>query len=177
MRAQAVGLAVLAGLVCGASPPDAAQPQSDLVVHEWGTFLSMSGSDGVALDGMYHEEHALPGFVHARSRDQLHLRSVVLKGETPVIYFYTERAQKARVEVKFPRGLWTQWYPQAQIVGPQFSQAGSPVTLRDGRIRWCAEIVPAAAGVTAPELPRAASDALWNFSRDVDAAYVRTTDG
>src|SRR5439155_14093472 len=34
-------------------------PPADLVVHEWGTFLSMSGSDGVALDGMYHEEHAL----------------------------------------------------------------------------------------------------------------------
>src|SRR5262245_37521582 len=60
-----------------------------LVVHEWGTFLAMNGSDGISLDGMYHEEHALPSFVHARSTDQLHLPMSRLKGETPVIYFYT----------------------------------------------------------------------------------------
>src|SRR5436853_6601043 len=96
-----------------------------LTVHEWGTFLTMSGSDGVTLDGMYHEEHALPAFVHARSRDQLRLPSTIVKGETPVIYFYTDRRQKVRVDVRFPRGVWTQWYPQAQVVGPQFSQASS----------------------------------------------------
>ena len=54
-----------AGLI-GAVPSDS----SGLIVHEWGTFLAMNGSDGVSLDGMYHEEHALPSFVHARSRDQ-----------------------------------------------------------------------------------------------------------
>ena len=42
--------------------------QNDLVVHEWGTFLAMSGSDGTTLDGMYHDEHALPDFVHAQPR-------------------------------------------------------------------------------------------------------------
>ncbi len=79
-------LAVFAG---GAALASAAAMQvqaqsSDLVVHEWGTFLAMQGSDGVTLDGMYHEEHALPDFVHARSRDQLRLPSMILKGETPV---------------------------------------------------------------------------------------------
>src|ERR1044071_3071238 len=82
-------------------------PPNDLVVHEWGTFLSMSGSDGVALDGMYHEEHALPAFVHSRTRDQLHLHSASLKGETPVIYFYTDHEQKVGVTVHFPKGVWT----------------------------------------------------------------------
>jgi FG-GAP-like repeat len=179
MRWLKVGFGLLVVVTAaGIAAQSIKPPPADLVVHEWGTFLSMSGSDGIALDGMYHEEHALPGFVHARSRDQLHVRSVVLKGETPVIYFYTDRAQKARVEVKFPKGLWTQWYPQAQIVGPQFSQAKSPVGLRDGRIRWCAEIVPATSSAPSPALPlpQTASDALWNYSRDVDAAFVRTTD-
>src|ERR1041384_1206221 len=105
-----LGLVLLmAGAVIAAAPQP---PARDLVVHEWGTFLSMQGSDGVTLDGMYHEEHALPGFVHGLSRDQLHLPSAILKGETPVIYFYTKRAQKVRVEVRFPQGTWTQWYPQ-----------------------------------------------------------------
>src|SRR5436853_5518526 len=88
-----------------------------LTVHEWGTFLAMNGSDGVTLDGMYHEEHALPSFVHARSREQLRLHSGNLKGETPVIYFYTKTRQRVGVTVKFPSGLWTQWYPQVQMVG------------------------------------------------------------
>ena len=91
---------------------------SDLIVHEWGTFLGMSGSDGASLDGMYHEEHALPAFVHSRSRDQLRLPFALLKGETPVIYFYTKERQQVRVGVGFPRGIWTQWYPQASLVNP-----------------------------------------------------------
>jgi hypothetical protein len=145
-----------------------------LVVHEWGTFLAMSGSDGVSLDGMYHEEHALPGFVHARSRDQLRLPSVILKGETPVIYFYTDRPQRVRVDVRFPRGAWTQWYPQAQVVGPPLSQGASPLEPRDGRIVWCADVLPP--GDKNLKLPATAGDALWNFARQVDAAYVRTED-
>src|SRR5436190_2913936 len=100
--------------------------RGELVVHEWGTFLAMEGSDGVTLDGMYHEEHALPGFVHARSKDELRVPSVSVKGETPVIYFYTDRPQDVTVRVKFPRGLWTQWYPQAEFNGPSTAGAGSP---------------------------------------------------
>ena len=64
-----VGMAVLAGvgrwrgisrdsLASAVSVEDQAKPDPDLVIHEWGTFLGMSGSDGSALDGMYHEEHA-----------------------------------------------------------------------------------------------------------------------
>src|SRR4051794_23789806 len=175
MRAQAVGLAVLAGLLCGGSPPGEAKPQSDLVVHEWGTFLAMSGSDGVSLDGMYHEEHALPGFVHARSRDQLRWRSIFTKGETPVIYFYTGKVQNASVEVKFPKGVWTQWYPQAAFVLPRLASLPVPATAtpRDGRIVWNVQITPAPAKDLNPQPPSASADALWNFAREVDAAFVK----
>src|SRR5262245_44239645 len=147
-----------------------------LVVHEWGTFLAMQGSDGMTLDGMYHEEHALPAFVHARSRDQLRLQSAIVKGETPVIYFYTSRPQKVRVSVRFPRGVWTQWYPQATIAGPQFSQTGSALQPVNGRLVWCADVLPAGPARRPPPLPATSTDALWNFARDVDAAYVKGTD-
>src|SRR4051794_31707210 len=177
MRAQAVGLAVLAGLLCGGSPPGEAKPQSDLVVHEWGTFLAMSGSDGVSLDGMYHEEHSLPGFVHARPRDQLRWRSIFSKGETPVIYFYTGTKQNASVEVTFPKGIWTQWYPQAAFVMPRLASLPVPATEppRDGRIVWYVQIQPAPEKDLSPPPPTSA-DALWNFARDVDAALVSTPD-
>src|SRR4051812_35908683 len=101
-----LGIAVLAGAGSASGIARAgggeAQPAPDLVIHEWGTFLSMSSADGSVLDGMYHEEHALPPFVHARSRDQLRLPSMLLKGETPVIYFYTQRPQSVRLGVGFP---------------------------------------------------------------------------
>ncbi len=162
---------------------------SDLVVHEWGTFLGMSSADGTALDGMYHEEHALPAFVHARTRDHLKLPRMLLKGETPVIYFYTKEPQKVRVGVRFPQGIWTQWYPQAAVVLPslatQVEQSGER---KGGRICWYAEVIPRSAlppGVVdrngaVPNsnsiLPKTSSDALWNHAREVDAAFVKTVD-
>src|SRR5262245_1734385 len=67
-------------VIAGAPTVPASASSGRLVVHEWGTFLAMNGSDGATLDGMYHEEHALPGFVHARSRNELSLRTSNLKG-------------------------------------------------------------------------------------------------
>ena len=147
---------------------------SRLVVHEWGTFLAMNGSDGVTLDGMYHEEHALPAFVHARSRDELRLRTSNLKGETPVVYFYADRATRVQVQVGFPVGMWTQWYPQADFVGPSLVQSGSLPHARNGRIGWTVDVVPPA--LANPALPASLSGALWNFARNVDAAYVVAAD-
>ena len=143
---------------------------SGLVVHEWGTFLAMNGSDGVSLDGMYHEEHSLPSFVHARSRDQLRLPMSRLKGETPVVYFYTRQPQRVQVEVGFPTGLWTQWYPQAAAVAPGIVQAGSPPRTRDGRISWDVTVRPP--DLKSGEPPATSAGALWNHARDVDAANV-----
>jgi|SoiMethySBSTD1v2_1073268.scaffolds.fasta_scaffold00503_50 hypothetical protein len=161
-------LSLVAAAFMAASPSDPA----GLIVHEWGTFLAMNGSDGVSLDGMYHEEHALPAFVHARSRDQLRLPMSRLKTETPVVYFYTRQPSRVQVEVDFPTGLWTQWYPQATTVAPGIVQAGSPPQTRNGRISWDVAVSPEASDAARP--PAAAADALWNYSRNVDAAYVST---
>lgn len=165
-------------LLVAAAAFGTAQSDSDdgLVVHEWGTFLAMNGADGVTLDGMYHEEHALPPFVHARSKDQLRMPTVSLKGETPVIYFYTNRRQQVTVRVKFPDGVWTQWYPQASLVKPSVTQTGSPLEAKNGFIAWRAEILPGDTAKSAPAPPTTQTDALWNYARDVDAALVRTID-
>ena len=47
----AAGLVVLAAGTLALADAE----RRGLVVHEWGTFLAMAGSDGVTLDGMYHE--------------------------------------------------------------------------------------------------------------------------
>ena len=73
----------------------------------------MSGSDGVTLDGMYHEEHALPG---VRPRPQPRPAPPAVdrpQGRDAGHLLLHGRPQKVRVEVRFPRGVWTQWYPQA----------------------------------------------------------------
>jgi hypothetical protein len=180
------GLTMLAGagaaMMSAGSPPVSATQgkldRSELIVHEWGTFLGMSGSDGLSLDGMYHEEHALPAFVHSRSRDQLRLPAVDLKGETPVIYFYSKVRQQVRVRVDFPRGVWTQWYPQVSGVNPPLIRdAEAPDHPRGGRIYWQAEVIPLSVAGREVKMPATSSDALWNHAREVDAAYVKTIDG
>ena len=169
MRKLSVAACVVS-LTASALSLRASPPPDGLVVHEWGTFLAMNGSDGVTLDGMYHEEHALPGFVHARSRDELRLPTSNMKGETPVIYFYSSTPRTAQIEVSFPRGVWTQWYPQADYVGPSLVQTGSLLQPRNGRISWTVDIVPPTQ--THGTLPLAPRDALWNYTREVDAAFV-----
>src|SRR2546425_9711650 len=93
-----------------------------LTVHEWGTFVSMEGSDGLALEGLHHDEADLPAFVHSRGKDQLHLHATRSKMETPVIYFYTPVRQQAHVRVDFPEGILTQWFPQVDLAAPRLLQ-------------------------------------------------------
>jgi hypothetical protein len=173
MLIAVVALAITVAAVGAAKDVTPPRATSDLVVHEWGTFLVMQGADGVTLDGMYHEEHELPGFVHAQPEASLRQPDAIVKGETPVIYFYTNRRQRVRVEVGFPSGLWTQWYPQASQVGPRYASLAGNVRPANGRIVWQAEVVPASQKRHAV-LPASNRDALWNHARHVDAAYVRT---
>src|SRR5436309_9966787 len=87
-------------------------PEDDLIVHEWGTFTSMQGSDAVTLEGLHHEEEALPAFVYARSRMRLTgvkgisvpILHVTEKMETPVTYFYSEKGLRVRARVVFNHG-------------------------------------------------------------------------
>lgn len=110
---------------------------SKLVVHEWGTFTSVFGSDGAMLTGLEVDEEELPYFVYSldasRGMPQFGfepahgnpvprflfakglerpLRNVTVKMETPVIYFYSEEEVDARVSVGFKGGSIGQWYPK-----------------------------------------------------------------
>lgn len=41
---------------------------SELIAHEWGTFTSVVNKDGKMIQGLHHEEEALPSFVYDLSR-------------------------------------------------------------------------------------------------------------
>jgi hypothetical protein len=114
------------------SPPD-------FTAHEWGTFTSVAGNDGRAVEWTpYDGSTELPSFVD-------HLGEGNLKGglrgrirmETPVLYFYTPQAIRVSVKVRFSQGLLTEWYPSASQVEP------APLVDRrffdthmDGSIAW-----------------------------------------
>src|SRR5829696_2529580 len=80
---------------------DTAGPVEDrLVVHEWGTFTSIAGKDGVALDWRpLNGPSDLPKFVHTLQGGSRGLRHRVagkesitarVRMETPVLYFYSD---------------------------------------------------------------------------------------
>jgi hypothetical protein len=106
--------AIAAVLAWQLSVPNASAKDPDsFVVHEWGTFSTFSGSDGKALK-FYPNDTDLPAFVYNRHRNTKGgLTDAMVSLETPVLYFYTERDRTVSVRVDFPKGLMTDWYPEA----------------------------------------------------------------
>jgi hypothetical protein len=100
------------------------------IAHEWGTFTSVQGPDGVLQEWKPLESSRLPGFVYDWTKPGLGRRPTGLlayskvelqtlqRMETPVIYFYAEKPQRVDVSVRFPKGLITEWYPQSAQIGP-----------------------------------------------------------
>ena len=115
----AVGL-VIAPVFCLLHADAKQLPETDLTVHEWGTFTSIAGPDGTSMDWLpLTGSTDLPSFVE-------HFREVAFKGglrgtvrmETPVLYFYSPRETTVSVNVSFAKGLITEWYPRANAVNP-----------------------------------------------------------
>ena len=98
-------------------------PESGYFAHEWGTFTTLSRSDGRLLAGLSKEEEALPKFVYSHSHRSFKplnglalakgvsapVRNVTVKLETPVIYFYGKKEQNVDVRVDFKGGSISQF--------------------------------------------------------------------
>jgi hypothetical protein len=114
----------------------------DLTAHEWGTFTSVAGRDGLAMKWSTLRGTAdLPSFVEHLSGAQFKagLRGRV-RMETPVLYFYSPRETTVSVKVKFSKGVITEWYPRASHVEPDPAKFIVPDALfrsrRSGSIEW-----------------------------------------
>jgi hypothetical protein len=149
---------------------------STLVVHEWGTFTSKAGPDGQAvLWKPFARPSDLPGFVtvlnpaSVKSGRNLTLPTLAatIRMETPVLYFYTDRAQTVDVDVRFPHGLISEWYPQAAVGG--FAR-GAELSAMEGGIRWSkVQVEP---GVEA-RVPVEEGYSHYYAARETDASPVR----
>jgi hypothetical protein len=165
-------------VACGATPPapGAGAPQG-LVVHEWGTFTSVQASDGRDLEGLLHEDEPPPPFVHrralalpgaGRTAAEILAANVTQRMETPVVYFHSDRPLDVEVDIDFPHGLVTEWYPNATAFLPALAPAPAPpLAPLGGRMSWRVSLVP---GLT--DLPPA-RDYVWVPAREVVATPLR----
>ena len=133
--------------------------QPTYVVHEWGTFTTITRGDGKDL--LWHPLVAaseLPGFVtDIRGKSKVDLRATV-RMETPVLYFYANAPMSIDAAVQFRGGTMTEWYPQAHN-----SRRGS-------MLRWPrVQVTPLARGAKLPPFPREKSDNHYYDARAVDA--------
>jgi hypothetical protein len=117
----------------GHRPPATPDPDP-LIVHEWGTFLSVQGSDGVTLGGMVDSDEVLPSFVEERGIASWQRAQLFSKMETPVTYFYTKRPRDVQVRVDMPKGILTHWFPNVCLYGPKPTAAAAAV---GGFLDWC----------------------------------------
>ncbi len=101
--------------IIATAPAKSDQPQV-LTAHEWGTFTSIAGKNGQAVEWLpYGGPSDLPCFVDRFNIQNLKINlSATVRMETPVIYFYSPRATTLSVRVHFRQGLLTEWFPRAQ---------------------------------------------------------------
>lgn len=178
---SAVSLLIAANLRTSAS--------NSLVVHEWGTFTSVAGQDGSAVEwDVLGGKDDLPHFVNDRGyRGFKSTLSGTVRMETPVLYFYSPSALHAHVRVAFPKGLITEWYPKAAYQVDQTNSVdgsmhrlptslnGIDMSLRSltGGIEWTDVSVEPG---TSPDLPREDKPSRYYAARSTDATPVAVDD-
>jgi hypothetical protein len=167
----------------------AAAPDTGFSAHEWGTFTSVEGSDGISLEGLQHEEEGLPAFVYSRSkvracplRDrgykglEVDVAHVTRKMETPVIYFHSKTPQRVRVRVCFQKGLLSQWFPVTDLLGPPEKSASSgPLdvsTVDKSFLEWEVDVLSPGDGLD--QLPTVDKGSPWAWQRSPASNLVRT---
>jgi hypothetical protein len=90
----------------------------DMKVHEWGTFTSIAGEEGLPLVWQpYGGPTDLPCFVNRSFVVSKGGLTGTVRMETPVLYFYGTREATASVKVNFPKGVITEWYPRRSDSG------------------------------------------------------------
>jgi hypothetical protein len=166
--------AIIGARDSGTPGPHRSSP--DLTVHEWGTFTSVAGPSGQAVEWTpFSGPSDLPCFVTLLNPTSLKVGpkgylptlKATVRMETPVLYFYAGREQAVNVKVRFPHGLITEWYPQANI--PPFP-FGTPLARMTGGVAWNdVRVAPLLRG----NFPVEAGKSHYYAARETDASPVQ----
>lgn len=158
-----------------------------LTVHEWGTFTSVAGEDGSAVDwDTLGCKDDLPKFVNDFGYRGFKWRlQGTVRMETPVMYFYSPREIEAHVKVAFPQGLITEWYPRAQYeiyqnsggslsrLPPNLNGIDTSMRRLTGFIEWKDIKVQPDSG---PALPLESEPSRYYAARATDSAPIAVGD-
>ena len=107
-------IAAAAVAIAAAQAPPPARPAAPLTVHEWGTFTSIAGEDGRAVEWRPQAGPERPALLRRAGRFNVKgTMSGTVRMETPVLYFYAPRELTVNVTVRFRQGAVTEWFPQA----------------------------------------------------------------
>jgi hypothetical protein len=137
-------------------------PGDALVAHEWGTFTSVADQNGYAASWLpLSGPSDLPCFVYRLDGRNVKASFGRVRMETPVLYFYAPRLTTLSVNVGFPSGMITEWYPQGQVTA-----SGNAM----GAIKW--ESVQVRPG-DHPELPVESAPSHYYAARETDSAAIR----
>jgi hypothetical protein len=168
--------------------PSPSYALTNYFVHEWGTFTSVQGSDGQLLPWHPLESSELPKFVFSTANSGSNISPLVLskvnmitlqRMETPVIYFYAAQPMNVDVSVTFPKGIITEWYPQATQIGPFVSantNFPAATILGESRAIWRdLQLIPQSDDQSAltSSLPQDSSGSHYFAARETKASFVR----
>ena len=158
---------VVSGFLIGRDRPAANSP---LIVHEWGTFTSVAGKDGAAVSwAPLSGTPDLPCFVDQLAPQNVKLMPGLVRMETPVVYFYAERPLIASVQVRFPEGWVTEWFPHAARVRPGPPKPGVYSAFGSGQIDW--EDIRVGPGESA-SLPSSQGPSRYYAARNTDSMLL-----
>ncbi|MEK7083985.1 MAG: hypothetical protein AAB932_02030 [Patescibacteria group bacterium] len=182
---------LLVGAGCGA-PRSVSTPTADMVVHEWGTFTTLHAADGTHLAGLYFDEEQLPRFTYQHgdftkraeavyNKKGFNIsplnepRNVTVKMETPVIYFYSSKSQDVTVQVDFPQGIISQWYPHNKS-GNKMHGNWDFINPYQGGMTWKVTVLPPN---TPKEFtpPKEEETDVWTSPRATDANRIESHKG
>ena len=143
----------------------------DLTVHEWGTFTSLAGEDGKAVEWLPQiGPPDLPSFVERVRYYTKGCLSGTVRMETPVLYFYAPQQTSVDVRVRFHRGVVSEWYPQAEVSPRSVSDA----TLRNAGFTGTAvwndvQVIPHGR----PDFPAESRASHYYAARETDASPIQ----
>jgi hypothetical protein len=143
-----------------------------LVVHEWGTFTSVAGRDGRAVEWLpFAGPPDLPCFVERFRFDIKGSLRGKVRMETPVLYFYASNDTTVNVKIRFRQGVVTEWFPHAAVLPARADGSSLRRTDFASSIEWTdVKVSPGARA----DFPIDSSRSHYYLARQTDASPLQS---
>jgi hypothetical protein len=155
-----------------AQAPSSASTPRPCVVHEWGTFTSVAGPDGRAVEWLPLDRPAeLPRFVNRFGFTSIKgSLPAKVRMETPVLYFYASGDTTVNVTVRFRQGLVTEWFPRAKVMPAGATASSLRRSDFESSISWTdVKVAPGAAA----DFPGNVGGNHYDRARDTDGSPLQ----